>query len=279
MIELRTLGALRLLGDATRDFDAVLAQPKRLALLVYLALAHRGGLVRRDTLVGLFWPDLDDEHARSSLRQSLAFLRRTLGDDVFVRCGTENIGIDTAVLETDAALFDRACERGDADEALHRYGGDLLEGVFVSDVSPDLERWIEDERARLRRRAARAAWTLVARHEQQGDLELAAEYARQAVALAPHDERGLRRLIALLERITDYGGAVQAYEAFTRRLADDIEVTPSSETSALVTRVRAHIGTLPSVELRPRWWPVSVALTAVAAVSKELGGTPVRGRA
>jgi len=252
MIELRTLGPLRLLGQSRHDFDSVLAQPKRLTLLVYLAVAHPGGFARRDSLVGLFWPDLDDEHARSSLRQSLTFLRRSLGDDVLVRRGTEDIGIDPTVLETDAVLFNRACDAGDAHAALHLYRGDLLEGVFVSDVSPDLERWIEDERARLRSRASQVAWKLVARYETDGNLELAAEHARRAVALSPQDERGLRRLIALLDRTTDYGGAVRAYETFTRRLADDLEVNPASETTALMTHVRSRIGALPRIDSRPR---------------------------
>jgi serine/threonine-protein kinase len=241
MIELKTLGALRLLGQSNHDFDAVLAQPKRLALLVYLAVAHRGGFARRDSLVGLFWPDLDDAHARSSLRQSLTFLRRALGDDVLARRGTEDIGIDDSVLETDAVLFDRACDAGDAHGALQLYRGELLEGVFVSDVSPDLERWIEDQRARLRTRAGQVAWKLVTRYETEGNLELAAEYARRAVALAPQDERGLRRLMLLLDRDADQGGAVRAYETFARRLAADLEVEPARETTDLMTQVRSRL--------------------------------------
>ena len=252
MIELKTLGPLRLLGQSRLDFDSVLAQPKRLTLLVYLAIAHPGGFARRDSLVGLFWPDLDDVHARSSLRQSLTFLRRALGDDVLVKRGAEDIGIDNTVLETDAVLFDRACDAGDPHAALHLYRGDLLEGLFVSDVSPELERWIEDERARLRNRAGQVAWKLVARYETEGNLELAAEHARRAVGLSPQDERGLRRLIALLDRTTDYGGAVRAYETFTRRLAADLEVSPASETTALMTHVRSRIGALPRIESRPR---------------------------
>lgn len=265
MIELRTLGALRLLGPSRHDFAAVLAQPKRLALLAYLAVAHRGGFARRDSLVGLFWPDLDDAHARSSLRQSLTFLRRALGEDVLVRRGAEEIGVDESVLETDAVLFDRACDATEWRAALDLYRGDLLEGVFMSDVSPTLERWIEDERARLRTRVAQVAWKLVARHEAEGNLEMAAEHARRAVAFAPHDENGLRRLIALLDRTTDYGGAVRAYETFARRLADDLEVVPATETTALMSRVRARIGELPRVSSQAQH-PVSYAMLGMAYV-------------
>ena len=40
MIELRTLGALVLKGPEGADLQPILAQPKRLALLVYLALSR-----------------------------------------------------------------------------------------------------------------------------------------------------------------------------------------------------------------------------------------------
>jgi hypothetical protein len=40
MIELRTLGAIDLRADGDRTLHTVLAQPKRVALLIYLAVAR-----------------------------------------------------------------------------------------------------------------------------------------------------------------------------------------------------------------------------------------------
>ncbi len=80
MIELRTLGALELRGADGFEFRPILQQPKRLALLVYLAVATPRRFHRRDTLLGIFWPELDAEHARPALRRALYFLRRSLGD-------------------------------------------------------------------------------------------------------------------------------------------------------------------------------------------------------
>ena len=57
MIELRTLGAVDLKGADGRAVRSILAQPKRLALLAYLAV-HTAG-ARRDSVVALFWPELD----------------------------------------------------------------------------------------------------------------------------------------------------------------------------------------------------------------------------
>jgi hypothetical protein len=50
---------------------SVLAQTKRLALLVTLA-ASRSGRSRR-ILLGLFWPDQDTEHARGAAPEPYAF--------------------------------------------------------------------------------------------------------------------------------------------------------------------------------------------------------------
>ncbi len=90
---LRLLGAPDLHDASGRQIPAVLRQPKRLALLAYLALQPRGRFVRRDSLVGLFWPELDQEHARAALRRALHFLRRALGDECIESRGDEEVRI------------------------------------------------------------------------------------------------------------------------------------------------------------------------------------------
>src|SRR5438552_17991014 len=82
MIRFRTLGGLELSDSQGRDLHALLSKPKRLALLAYLASHNHHGSRRRDSVVALFWPDMDAAHARGSLRQALRFLRRALGDCV-----------------------------------------------------------------------------------------------------------------------------------------------------------------------------------------------------
>jgi DNA-binding SARP family transcriptional activator len=66
MITLRALGGIGLTAADGRDFDGLLAQPKRLALLVYLASPRPGTWHRRDTLLGVFWPDLETGKARTA---------------------------------------------------------------------------------------------------------------------------------------------------------------------------------------------------------------------
>src|SRR5690606_26307563 len=114
---------------------------------------------RRDVLLATFWPELDTSHARAALRRSLYFLRQALGDSVIESRGDEEVGISADALWCDAAAFDDAVAAGRLGEALELYGGDLLEGVFLSGA-PAFEQWLDGERAARRTAAAAAAWRL-----------------------------------------------------------------------------------------------------------------------
>src|SRR3989475_9375393 len=54
----------------------MIRRPPRSTLFPYTTLFRSH---RRDSLVALFWPELDQEHARTALRQALRVLRAALG--------------------------------------------------------------------------------------------------------------------------------------------------------------------------------------------------------
>ncbi|HWH04712.1 MAG TPA: hypothetical protein VN674_13545 [Gemmatimonadales bacterium] len=151
MIHLRTLGAVELTDGAGNSLDTVATQSKRFAILVYLALALPRGWHRRDSLLALFWPELDQARARHALRQALHFLRKCLGDDVIRTRGSEDVAAGPALC-CDAAQF----EDGDATPStLALYRGELLPGFFIRDAAPEWDHWMDERRATLRARAER----------------------------------------------------------------------------------------------------------------------------
>jgi adenylate cyclase len=237
MIHFYTLGSLDLKADDGRQLRSVLAQPKRVALLAYLAACGRGDSHRRDTLLGVFWPDLDEARARHALNQSLYVLRRAVGPSVFVSTGDEELALDPDALWCDASAFMEAAEAGRAEEALEHYRGQLLEGFFISEA-PEFEKWLDGERARLRRLATQAAWSLAEAEEASGGVEVAAEWARKAAGFSPSDESAIRRLMALLDRAGDRASAVRTFEDFATRLREELGVEPSPETQELVASIR-----------------------------------------
>ncbi len=225
-LELRALGGLSLRGAES-------AQPKRLAFLCYLTLAGTRGFHRRDSLVALFWPELDEAHARQSLRQALTAIR-ALDDRLVVTRSEEEVGVAPGALACDVMAFEQAVAQGELVTALEIYAGPFLDGFFLSDC-PEFERWVEGERARLSALAADAAWKLA---DQEPVPAAAVQWARRAAGLQPDDEGALRRLVSVLDRAGDRSGALREYEAFARRLREQYQAEPAPETRALVAAVR-----------------------------------------
>ncbi|MEP6692217.1 MAG: bacterial transcriptional activator domain-containing protein, partial [Gemmatimonadaceae bacterium] len=258
MPRLHVLGTLDLRDDAGREIAPVLAQPKRLAVLAYLAAAEPFGFHRRDTLLALFWPELDDEQSRRGLRQALHFLRKHLGADAIVSRGDEELAVDDAELSCDARDLVRRADAGDAEGALALYQGDLLPGFHVADGAPELDEWLERTRARLHRRATDSAAALAQLASDSNHLVDAARWARRGLELDSESETAARCLIAALEHAGDRAGALRTYAEFEQRLGEQYGGSPSRETRALVATIRARHDTpaeLPSPRFAPRIAP------------------------
>lgn len=242
MVELFTLGGVNLRRSDER-VDPVLSQPKRTALLVYLAVARPRGFHARDTLLALLWAESDRRHARGSLRKSLHFLRRHLGKHAVESRG-DAVGLSADVW-CDVVAFDRALERGELRESMELYAGDFLSGFHVSDA-PAFDRWLDGERRRLRRSALRSAWELAYEAEEAARPIEAARFARRAWAIDPLDEISTRRLMTLLHRLGDRAGALRVYDRAAERLRAELQMPPSMETRELRNQIRDETSRSPS---------------------------------
>jgi DNA-binding SARP family transcriptional activator len=241
MIELRLLGSVGLSMSDGAEARAILTQPKRLALLAYLAAASPGGFHRRDALLALFWPDFTERQARLSLRQALHHLRHVLGTSVIANRGGCELGLVPGALWCDAVAFRRALCNGELAAALELYRGDLLDAFSVHGISLELERWLEEERLALRALAFSAASTLAERAADSGKLAIGIQWARRALALSAGDESALRRLVAMMDQYGDRAGALRTAELFARRMREELDAEPSPETTALLLGIRARV--------------------------------------
>ncbi len=243
MLRLTTLGRLELAVGDSPGSQSVPIQPKRLALLAYLSIAALGIGSRRDTLVGLFWPEAGRNEARRALRQALYHLRSHLGPDVLVTRDEETVELTPGRVWCDALELGRALEARTPVAALQLYRGDFLQGVFLSDVAPEFEQWVDRTRDRLRHCAVTAAGQAADEAERSGRHDDAVLAARRACELAPEDEPSLRRLINALDRTGDHGGALRVYDEFARRLRTEYDGEPSTETHELMKKLRTRRST------------------------------------
>jgi DNA-binding SARP family transcriptional activator/TolB-like protein len=278
MARLHTLGRFELCGAAGEPFQV---QPKRLALLAFLAAAAPRGAIRRDTVLGLFWPELGQAEARRALRQALHYLRRFAGPDAIATRADDQVMLGDE-LWCDVRQFARCVEEHDDAAALQLYRGDFLAGVFLTDVAPEFDEWLERTRLRLRTQAAAAAWRLSEQQIAAGDVTAAAASAIRALELAPDDENALRRALDLLARTGDRGRALRLYDAYAQRLAREFDATPAAETVAVIERIRGeahHPSPSPLAPVPPPLAHTPAPASAPALATAPAPAPPPRGTA
>jgi DNA-binding SARP family transcriptional activator len=276
---------LELLGpwQATLDGHEVTSfgYDKVRALLTYLAV-ESGCAHRRETLAGMFWPDLPERAAHNNLRQALAFLRRALGDDLsaarFLIVTRDAIGLDpkadwwldvsayTGLLETNtrhrhaglATCDPCACEAcaQRMQQAVSLYRGDFL-AEFSLPRSAGFEQWALVEREEMQRRLMEALEQLATYHERRGEHHQAIRCVRRQLAIDAWREESHRRLMRLLACAGERSAALAQYERCRAALMAELGVEPDAETSRLyrqlrgATRPRGEVPTVPAGEGSP----------------------------
>ena len=231
------LGGVDLRGIPNEDATRLLTQSKVVGMMACLALAPAGSFMRRDRLVGMLWPELDQAHARNALRKALHLARSVLGEATVVSRGDEELAFAPDTVWCDAMDLRLSIEKGRLQRALDLYQGDLMPGFHLAECH-DFDSWLEGQRASLLEEVVAACWALAKDLEKGSRLTDAGNLAKNAARLAWSNERVLRRSIEMLIRLGDRAGALRTYEEFARRLKKELDAEPSLETQKLIESIR-----------------------------------------
>lgn len=241
MLYLRTFGGLSVEVDGAPPGGAA-QQRKPLALLGVLAAAGPRG-ISRDKLLAYLWPDADAEHARAALKQTCYALRRDLhAPDLFL--GTTELGLNTAVIESDLQRFQQALERGDAARAFEAYAGPFLDGFHVRGV-PEFEHWVDGERERLAAQACAAVEELARDAAARGDTAGAIAWWRRRAALDPISTQGALGLMRALAATGERAEAVRYGRMYQILVREQLDVEPAAEVAALTEELQRQTGERP----------------------------------
>jgi serine/threonine-protein kinase len=231
------LGGIEVRAPDPGGGDRLLAQSKAMALLAYLALSPAGRFQRRDRLVGLLWPELDQTHGRGALRKAVHSVRSSLGESVLEARGDEELMLARGQLWCDAVECYEMAEARRFGEALNLYRGELMPGFHLAGCS-EFGMWLEEQRASFVRLVSGAAWAVARDLEDGSQLTEAGAMASRAARYAWSDERALRRAMLMLQRVGDTAGALYLFADFARRLRAELDAAPSAETEALADKMR-----------------------------------------
>ena len=240
------------------------------ALLIFLAMeAARSH--RRELLIGLLFPDMPDEAARTNLRQTLTRLRRAINDEAaappFLLSAREstqfnrdsNHTLDVVQFQARLAGCDlhrgrRAADCADcmmlAAAAVSLYKGPFLDGFFLED-SAAFDEWLLAYRQQFQELALAALAELAQFQDRRGDYEQTAAFARQQLTIEPWREAAQQQLMRALANLGQRNEALAVYQTFCQTLWDELGVAPLPQTAALAEQIR-HVAAERPYQLPPR---------------------------
>ncbi len=266
MILCRTLGPVDVSVDGSPAPPDLLWR-KHLALLIYLARSPRRAR-SRDHLVGLLWGDRGEVAARHSLSEALRVIRRSAGEASVETTGGQ-IRLTPGFVEVDVDQLEALAGAGGWESAAELIAGEFLEGFGVPGAS-EFEDWLAAERESWRRQSVEVLVRGSESLAQTGRTRDAAALAARALALEPTSERALGATLRCMSLAGDPGGALELFERFQVRLAEELGTEPGEETRALVERIRRERGVRPEIAAA---WPDGepVARPPLEGRAKELG--------
>jgi DNA-binding SARP family transcriptional activator len=144
-------------------------------MLALIAMAP-GQRLSRDKLIAYLWPESDQERGRNLLNVSCYAVRTALGEGALIS-EVDDLRLATDVVRVDAVAFDGALARADHAQAVALYRGPFLDGFFANDA-PELEQWVDRERARLAAGFGRALEALAEEADANRDFSRAVEWWR-----------------------------------------------------------------------------------------------------
>ncbi len=243
-LDITLLGDFRIIREG-RELIALHGRRRR-ELLALLVL-RPGVPISRDHLSFQLWPDSTEAQARTNLRQLLHRLKRELPDaERFLALDGPTIrwregapaAVDVHELERAWHEAEKAAECGEREgetaallRTLALYPGSLLPGFY--------DRWVEEERERLRRRTLGGLARLVTLLEEERRYGEAVDAAERLGELDPFREETILALIRLHALQGNPAKGLAVFRRFARFLGEELGAAPTEETAAFAERIRS----------------------------------------
>lgn len=234
MLRLTLLGGA-LLEPHDGSTGLTLTRRHPLALLAQLA-AEPSRSLPRGKIVGRLWAEFPEERARARLNTCVYNAREAVGEGVLLSVG-DRLRLENVGLTCDLWAMREALDAGELEVAAARYGGPFLDGFWLPDA-PSFEKWVDRERARIRRSYHEVLEALATTATERGDTEDAALWCRARFEDDPFDAGATMRLVDALVEGGDRAAALVVGERHARALRDELGVEPSQRVRDRLTRLR-----------------------------------------
>jgi DNA-binding SARP family transcriptional activator len=224
----RTLGGLMLEAGAGDGPPTELGR-RRLALLAILAAAGSRGITR-ERIIGILWPDTDEEQARHTLSQTLYLMRRETGRPWAT--GTTPLRLHDSIT-SDVVQFQDALDTNQLERAATLYTGAFLEGFYLPGA-PEFEEWVEATRTRLHAAALKALEQLARQADADRQYEEAGRWWRRLGELDPYSAAYAAGRIRALMNAGDNASALHCAREYEARIRRELDAEPAPIIAELI---------------------------------------------
>lgn len=235
---------------------------KHLALLIYLAVDARTH--RRERLAELLWPKVTPTEGRHSLATALSTLRPRLGPEGLetsrdhVRLSPGRVDLDLTRLEAGDVLGTEVT--GPLEVAAFLDGFDIVD-------SSEFNHWKDRQQARLLPAIKDALVVLIDRCRRTGDSRQIERLADRMLALDELSEEAIRAKMEARAFAGDRLTALEFFEEWKKKLADELQAVPSDLVEGMAVR------------LRRRGWERTTSTNIPTVPTDQWRGRPFIGRA
>jgi DNA-binding SARP family transcriptional activator len=232
--ELRCWGEFSLV-DRIRGQECAPRGRKARALIAFLA-SMNGAAVGRERLCGLLWSERGDQQARASLRQTLLEMRAlATGPARLVVVERDLLHLNTLGLTSDLLRLEACAQDDDLDglaQLLSERGDRLYGGL--DGLDPAFDEWLAAERRLQQDRLLSAGVAAAERGLERGACNAASRVATELQGLEPTNEAVAQAGMRADHACGDPSAVRRRYRRLREALQQDLGVTPSCDTEALV---------------------------------------------
>jgi DNA-binding SARP family transcriptional activator/type II secretory pathway predicted ATPase ExeA/tetratricopeptide (TPR) repeat protein len=235
---------------------------KQLALLIYLTVEAKSH--RRERLAELLWPNVSPTEGRHSLATALSTLRPRLGPQG-LESSRDHVRLTPGRVDTD---LDRL-QAGDVlgtEVTGHLEVAAFLDGFDIVDSS-EFNHWKDRQQARLLPAIKDALVVLIDRCRRTGDSRQIERLADRMLALDELSEEAIRAKMEARAFAGDRLTALEFFEEWKKKLADELQAVPSDLVEGMAVR------------LRRRGWERTTSTNIPTVPTDQWRGRPFIGRA
>lgn len=258
-MRIRTFGGLWIEGTS----GSPALGPRRMALLALVAAAGRRGITR-DRVIGILWPDAEEEQARHTLSQTLYTLKRDTGRDCIV-AGPE-LRLEPSIT-SEIGELQEALSAGKWEVVNTLASGVFLDGFYLAGA-PEFERWVEEERSRLQSSITRAIEQLASTADPSGEHPRALRWWTRLTELEPLNARYAAARMRALAAAGDRASALAHARAYEERVRRELDADVDPSIRKLAQSLRGESGS------RAAAVPPRAAPTVVEPSAPDLAGVP-----